>query len=213
MRKFNLKDILLPTVILMVICAVTTALLGFTNEITKEPISQAEEQSRQDSMRSVSPDGVKSYEKVEINNDGAECYAALDEQGNILSYAVSTSSKGYGGVIKVMTGISAADGSVIAVSVYDNSDETPGLGAKTSEDKFCEQFSEVGNEALKEKASSSENFKGAADSGFVVAKDADKYPDNKSVDAVTGATISSRAVVSAVNEALEIYRSVIGGAE
>lgn len=196
MRKFKVKDILIPTTVLVVVCAVTTALLGFTNEITKKPIAQVEEQSRQESMKSVSPDGVQSYEKVEISDDGSECYAALDAQGNIISYAVSTSSKGYGGAIKVMTGISAEDGSVIAVSVYDNSDETPGLGAKTSEDKFSGQFSgEIQGD------------------GFTVVKDADKYPDNKSVDAVTGATISSRAVVSAVNHAVEIYREVVGGAE
>lgn len=196
MRKLNVKDILVPTVVLVAVCVITTALLGFTNEVTKEPIAQAEEQSRRESMMSVSPDGVQSYEKVEIGDDSAECYAALDEQGKVLSYAISTSSKGYGGAIKVMTGISAQDGSVIAVSVYDNSDETPGLGAKTSEDKFTGQFSGV--------------LEGG---GFAVAKDADKYPDNKSVDAVTGATISSRAVVSAVNQAVEIYFEVSGGAE
>lgn len=196
MRKLNVKDILVPTVVLVAVCVITTTLLGFTNEVTKGPVAQVEEQSRRESMMSVSPDGVQSYEKVEISTSSTECYAALDAQGQVLSYAISTSSKGYGGTIKVMTGISAQDGSIIAVSVYDNSDETPGLGAKTSEDKFAGQFSGV-----------------IEGSGFVVTKDADKYPDNRSVDAVTGATISSRAVVSAVNQAVEIYFEVSGGAE
>lgn len=191
MPKLSVKNVLVPTLVLFTVCIITTALLGFTNEITKEPIAQAEAESSKESMMSVSPDGVKTYEKIEISDDSAECYAALGEDGSILAYAISTSAKGYGGAIKVMTGINAADGSLIAVSVFDNSDETPGLGAKTSEDKFTEQFAGDIDE-----------------NGFAVAKDADKYPDSKTVDAVTGATISSRAVVSAVNQAIVIYTEV-----
>lgn len=193
MPKITAKEILIPTVALVLICGVTTALLAATNEITKEPIAQAEEQSQQESMKSVSPKETVSYEKIDIGSDDAQCYAALDKDGNIIAYAVSTSSKGYGGTIKVMTGINAADGSIIAVNVYDNSDETPGLGAKTSDEKFSGQFGGA-----------------SAENGFTVSKDADKYPDKDSVDAVTGATISSRAVVSAVNRAIEIYNKVSG---
>lgn len=192
MPKITAKEILIPTIALVLICGVTTALLAATNEITKEPIAQAEEQSQQESMKSVSPEGTVSYEAVDTGDSSAQCYAALDKDGNIIAYAISTSSKGYGGTIKVMTGINAADGSIIGVNVYDNSDETPGLGAKTSEEKFSGQFG------------------GAAAEGFAVSKDADKYPDKESVDAVTGATISSRAVVSAVNHAIEIYNKVSG---
>lgn len=192
MPKITAKEILIPTIALVLICGVTTALLAATNEITKEPIAQAEEQSQQESMKSVSPEETVSYEAVDTGDSNAQCYAALDKDGNIIAYAISTSSKGYGGTIKVMTGINAADGSIIAVNVYDNSDETPGLGAKTSDEKFSGQFG------------------GAAAEGFAVSKDADKYPDKESVDAVTGATISSRAVVSAVNHAIEIYNKVSG---
>lgn len=192
MPKITAKEILIPTIALVLICGVTTALLAATNEITKEPIAQAEEQSQQESMKSVSPEETVSYKEVDTGDSSAQCYAALDKDGNIIAYAISTSSKGYGGTIKVMTGINAADGSIIGVNVYDNSDETPGLGAKTSEEKFSGQFG------------------GAAAEGFAVSKDADKYPDKESVDAVTGATISSRAVVSAVNHAIEIYNKVSG---
>ena len=195
MPKLNAKEILIPTIALVLICGISTALLAATNEVTREPIAQAEEQSKQDSMQSVSPKDAAEYVEVTTDDTSAECYKVLDKDGNVIAYTISTSAKGYGGTIKVMTGIDVS-GSVIAVNVYDNSDETPGLGAKTSDDQFSGQFS--GNDAQ---------------TNFAVTKDADKYPDNKSVDAVTGATISSRAVVGAVNHALELYREISGGVE
>lgn len=196
MPKLNAKDILVPTIALVLICGISTALLATTNEITKEPIAQAEAQSQQDSMMAVSPEGTASYNEIDSGDDSVKCFEALDESGNVIAYAISTGAKGYGGTIKVMTGISTEDGSVIAVNVYDNSDETPGLGAKTSEDKFSGQFG--GNSSA---------------ANFTVSKDADKNPGCTSVDAVTGATISSRAVVKAVNQALDVYKNVSGGVE
>lgn len=196
MPKIKAKDILIPTLALVIICTVTTGLLAVTNEITKEPIAQAEQQSSQKSMESVSPEGTVSYEELETGDDSAACYSAMDSDGNVIAYIVSTSASGYGGKIKVMTGINAEDGTIIAVNVYDNSDETPGLGAKTSDESFSGQF--TGN---------------AVANGFAVNKDADKYPDSIAIDAVTGATISSRAVVNAVNHAVEIYSKVSGGVQ
>ena len=196
MPKLNAKDIIIPTIALVLICGISTALLAATNEVTKEPIAAAEEQSQQDSMKSVSPKETVSFNEVDTGDSSVQCFEAIDGNNKVIAYAISTSTKGYGGTIKVMTGINANDGSVIAVNVYDNSDETPGLGAKTSEEKFSGQFG--GNESSK---------------GFTVSKDADKNPDKTAVDAVTGATISSRAVVKAVNQAVETYGKVSGGVE
>ncbi len=196
MPKLNAKDILVPTVALVLICGISTGLLAGTNEMTKEPIAAAEAQTQQESMMSVSPDGTKDYNKIDTEDSSVECYEALDASGNVIAYAVSTSAKGYGGTIKVMTGIDAETGDVIGVNVYDNSTETPGLGAKTSEVDFSGQFAG-----------------GSSETGFTVAKDADKNPGKESVDAVTGATISSRAVVKAVNQAVDVYNQVSGGAK
>ncbi len=195
--KISAKEIVKPTLTLVIICAVTTALLACTNELTKEPIAANEAESKSESMYSVVPSTVTDFEEVDIGDSysTAECYAALDENGDTTAYAIATQTTGYGGTIKVMTGIDAQSGEVLSVNVYDNSDETPGLGGNTSNEEFTAQFAGA--------------YSG---SGFAVSKDADKYPDNTAVDAVTGATISSRAVVTAVNEAVEIYES-IGGAE
>lgn len=182
MKKSNVKEILIPTLTLFVICLIVAALLALTNNLTKEPIAQQNEKTMMQSMKSVCPD-ADSFDEVKTDNDKASLYKALDKDKNVIGYAVSTSAKGYGGSIGVMTGI--ANGEIIAVNVYDTSNETPGLGTNTSKDMFTD------------------GFKGDISKEFAVKKDA--KGEQKSVDAVTGATISSRAVVKAVNEAVSLY--------
>ncbi len=193
MKNIKLKEILIPTVSLFVICLCVTALLAVTNAVTKDAIAYQQELSAAESRQAVCPDAVD-FEKVEYDVQGVECYKALDESGNLIGYAISSASRGYGGDVKVMTGINAEDGSVIAINVYDNSGETPGLGVNTSGEKFTSQFAGL-----------------SSGTGVTVDKDAGKNPDSVAVDSVTGATISSRAVTNAVNQAFEAYNAVKEG--
>ena len=193
MKNSRLKEILIPTVSLFVICLCVTALLAVTNAVTKDAIAYQQELSAAESRQAVCPDAVD-FEKVEYDVQGVECYKALDESGNLIGYAISSASRGYGGDVKVMTGINAEDGSVIAINVYDNSGETPGLGVNTSGEKFTYQFAGL-----------------SSGTGVTVDKDAGKNPDSVAVDSVTGATISSRAVTNAVNQAFEAYNAVKEG--
>lgn len=193
MKNSRLKEILIPTVSLFVICLCVTALLAVTNAVTKDAIAYQQELSAAESRQAVCPDAVD-FEKVEYDVQGVECYKALDESGNLIGYAISSASRGYGGDVKVMTGVNAEDGSVIAINVYDNSGETPGLGVNTSGEKFTSQFAGL-----------------SSGTGVTVDKDAGKNPDSVAVDSVTGATISSRAVVDAVNQAFEAYNAVKEG--
>lgn len=193
MKNIRLKEILIPTVSLFVICLCVTALLAVTNAVTKDAIAYQQERSAAESRQAVCPDAVD-FEKVEYDVQGVECYKALEESGNLIGYAISSASRGYGGDVKVMTGINAEDGSVIAINVYDNSGETPGLGVNTSGEKFTSQFAGL-----------------SSGTGVTVDKDAGKNPDSVAVDSVTGATISSRAVVDAVNQAFDAYNAVKEG--
>lgn len=193
MKNSRLKEILIPTVSLFVICLCVTALLAVTNAVTKDAIAYQQELSAAESRQAVCPEAVD-FEKVEYDVQGVECYKALDESGNLIGYAISSASRGYGGDVKVMTGINAEDGSVIAINVYDNSGETPGLGVNTSGEKFTSQFAGL-----------------SSGTGVTVDKDAGKNPDSVAVDSVTGATISSRAVVDAVNQAFDAYNAVKEG--
>ncbi|MEG0026916.1 MAG: FMN-binding protein [Raoultibacter sp.] len=93
-------------------------------------------------------------------------------------YIVVAASKGYSGPVPVAIAFNA-DGSIRRVNVMENK-ETPGLGTKISEDFFITQF----------------NARPAAPIGL------------EDIDTITGATISSKAALAAINEATQAYRSV-----
>ncbi len=188
MRKINFKDVFIPVISLFIICAVMTAALAITNGVTAGKIAENEAQSQQESMTIVCPEAV---EFEEITADAV--YAGKDSSGNIVGYAISTVANGYGGQVKVMTGINA-NGEVIGIDVYYNDDETPGLGKNTSNESFTSQFS------------------GLMTNDTIVV-DKDYTGKGPKVDAVTSSTISSRAVVAAVNQACEIYNTEIAGGE
>ena len=191
MRRINFKDIFIPTISLFIICIVITAALAFTNALTKDTIAENELSARNESMKIVCPQG-ETFELKSETDDG-EIYEALDKNGDVTGYAVSTSASGYGGVIKVMTGISP-DGNVIAIDVFYNDDETPGLGKNTSNESFTSQFKDL-----------------LTSDKIVVSKD--YAGEGQQVDAVTSSTISSRAVTDAVNKACELYNTEISGGE
>lgn len=174
----NLKEYLVPTVTLFVICLVATFLLGMTNSVTEPIIEKLAIETEIKSRQVVFPDAV-SFGEASVSDDGTSVVAALDESGAEIGYVVVNTAKGYGGDISVMTGVDA-DGKVTGVNILSHA-ETAGLGAKAAEDSFRNQFI------------------GLMD-GITVSKD--KAGDN-SIDAITGATITSRAVANAVNAAIE----------
>ncbi len=191
MKKLNLKDILIPTVSLFLICLIVTALLAVTNAVTAEKISENEAEKKQESMQTVLPDAVL-FEEIEIEE--GELYQGKDQSGNTVGYAVSTAAQGYGGQVKVMTGFDLK-GTIIGVDVFYNDDETPGLGKNTSNESFTDQYKGL-----------------SANEDIAVSKDS-AAGNAQTVDAVTSATISSRAVTKAVNMAGEIYRNIKKEAE
>ena len=191
MRRIKVKDIIIPTISLFIICVIITAALAFTNALTKDTIAQNELNAQNESMKIVCPD-ADTFQLVSENDNG-DIYAGLDKNGNVVGYAVSTQASGYGGEIKVMTGIST-DASIIGIDVFYNDDETPGLGKNTSNESFTSQFKDL-----------------LAKDKIVVSKD--YAGEGQQVDAVTSSTISSRAVTDAVNKACELYNTEISGGE
>ena len=174
----NLKDYLVPTVTLFVICLVATLLLGLTNQVTAPIIENLAIETEIKSRQTVFADAA-SFGEANILEDGTSVVAALDEGGATIGYVVVNTAKGYGGDISVMTGVDS-DGKVTGVNILSHA-ETAGLGAKAAEQSFRDKFVGLVN-------------------GITVSKD--KAGEN-SIDAITGATITSRAVVNAVNAAIE----------
>ena len=191
MKKTNARDILIPTLSLFLICLFVTAALALTNSFTAEKIAENEEQKKVESMQTVLPDAAD-FEEIPV--EGGELYAGKDSSGNIVGYAISTASSGYGGQVKVMTGVDQS-GVIIGVDVFYNDDETPGLGKNTSNESFTSQYQGL-----------------SLNEDIVVSKD-DALGNAQTVDAVTSATISSRAVTAAVNKAGWIYLDNIAGSQ
>lgn len=96
----------------------------------------------------------------------------------VLGYAASVSPNGFGGELDIMVGISS-EGSVAGIKLVSHS-ETPGLGSRVGSSSFLEQYYGL--------------------SGSISLGD--------DVDAITGSTISSKAVTSGVNSALSVYESI-----
>ena len=133
------KDLFAPSIVLVCICLVAALLLAFTYQVTAPTIAENEIKAANEARNEVMPEANGEFEQVDI----AELEANVDEvfkATNGAGYVITTSTKGFGGAIKVMTAIDN-DGNILKVKVTDASDETPGLGSKTtSEAWFTDQF-------------------------------------------------------------------------
>ncbi len=188
MKKLSFKGIFVPTISLFLICLVVAFLLAGTNELTKEPIAQFQEQKADEAKLQVCPYAVN-FDGQEETDVPVELYRGFDESGNLVGYAIPSSHKGYGGEIEIMVGISI-DGEITGVNIL-SINETPGLGMNATKENFRNQF--LGE---------------VPDGGFSAkSEDASK----RKIDALTGATITSEAVSQAVNKAIDVYRSLEGG--
>lgn len=176
------KEYFAPTIILMIIClAVTLALTG-TYQITM-PIITANAKTFADGSRTeVLPSASDGFTLVaEPYQEGiSEIYAADNGSGIV----ITSTEKGFGGKITVMTGIDSK-GQIQGIKILEHS-ETPGLGSKAMTKKHLSQY--LGQAKITNKGDE----------------------DATNIDAVTGATISSDAVYRAVEKALHQY-SKLGG--
>ncbi len=189
MKKFSPKEILLPTIVLLVICVVSAALLGGTNMLTKDKIASIEAEIKAQAMQKVMAE-ADSFSDAVVVDEKLEYSVALDKDGKELGYAFTVSDSGYGGEISVMVGI-GTDGKVSKVEVIAADNETPGLGQNIKKSTFLDQFAG--------KNSKLTVVKGAAG-------------DNE-IQAITSATISSSAVTRTVNSAIEYYNENLAGGE
>jgi electron transport complex protein RnfG len=188
------KDTLLNMfVALFLICIVAGGILGIVYNATKDPIAAAENAKRTAAIKNVLPE-FKSLKTVNVmsavEGDNAEIpfHLAYDANNNFIGAAVETfTNKGFSGNISLMVGI-LADGTIKNISVLQHA-ETPGLGSKMEEETFKGQFCD----------------KNPASFNFSVKK------DGGDVDAITAATISSRAFCDAVNRALSTFENNKGG--
>ncbi|HOO89245.1 MAG TPA: RnfABCDGE type electron transport complex subunit G [Syntrophales bacterium] len=167
--------------VLSLICLVAATLLAGVNQLTIEPIKGAEKQLKMDALAEIFPFKVETVKISEENE--TVYYELLDGSGTLKGVGIETfTNLGYSGRINVLLAVSP-EGTIYNYKVV-YTKETPGLGSKLSSPKFKEQF------------------KGKSMApGFVwkVKK------DQGDVDAITAATISSRAIIDALVRGLNLY--------
>ena len=163
---------------LAVITMVSGGVLGFFYNMTKPGIDKVEKEKNETAINTVlKTDAV--IAKIETDTIDDMIYnVAYDDSGSLIGAAIKASSgKGFSGKIELMVGV-LADGTINNISVLTQS-ETPGLGANMVNEKFKSQY----------------NGKKPATFNLKVKK------DGGDVDAITAATISSRAFSEAVENA------------
>lgn len=173
--------------VLFCITLLASAGVGGINMLTAEKIAQANAQAETEAVAAVLPDfEEKTESQTEINEIPIVTYTAT-AGGEVVGYAVKTLSKnGFGGAVKLMVGFDP-QGQVLNVRVL-SQNETPGLGTKMGDQDNPLIRSIKGQNPARMK--------------LLVKK------DGGDVDALTAATISSRAYVDAVARAFEAYKQV-----
>jgi electron transport complex protein RnfG len=166
------NHILRLTVTLLAICAVVAAVLAGVNMITKDKIAAIAVQKTQNAIAQVLPN-TSGLQQLPLEGEAGIVQAVYTAGGN---YAVQVAPGGINGEVTMMVGVS--EGAVTGISVISHT-ETPGLGA----------------------VAAAQNVKGEAFRGQFVGQSG-TLVIGEQIDAMSGATITSTAVVTGVNAAL-----------
>lgn len=202
--KGSSKLILRLTLSLLAITSAVALLLAGVNAVTAEPIAEYKAEKRAAAMAEVLPENHfwNSFDPIEITVGSSDSTVTITPMHDALSSYLSTEGiphavvietypSGYGGAISLMTCISIGrpdqnhELTVEAVRIVSHS-ETSGIGSKTTDPSFLDQFS--GKHA-----------------GITIGS------GENSIDAISGASISSKAVTAGVNEALDAAQAYVTG--
>jgi len=174
---------------LMLIALMVTAALAAVNEVTKDKIAAASLKAKQQALEASLPGA--SFSEVFPPQEGGfgdavESVYTAKTGGELTAYAVIARTQGFGGEIRLLVLADADTLKILSVTHLSDS-ETPGIGTKVFAKKFLDRY------------------KGAT--GGIA------FSENPAVgvQAVSGATITSKAVLAGVNEAMEVLKTVKGG--
>ena len=202
-----MKSMMKDTLILLAITLLSGLILGAVYGITKEPIERQKKLAQDEACREVFDvqGATISFEEVELQtleapeevlmslgfpNDTVDrVLAAQDESGELWGYVVSiVSHEGYGGDIRLYLGVTQ-DGITNGISILEIS-ETPGLGMRAEEvlkPQFIKRFADQ----------------------FTYTKSGAEL--DSEIDAISGATITTKAVVNAVNGGIAVAGELLQG--
>ncbi len=174
---------------LSLISVLSAAALTYVHEVTKEPIRRAKKEKMLKALRKVLPefdnDLLKDQIKAASEIDTIKIFPAYKDEHWKGAAVTGLSDKGYGGLIRIMVGFNA-DKTIRNIAVLEHK-ETPGLGTKMKDTVFINKF--VG------KNPDNMNLKVTKDGG--------------EIDALSGATITTRAFLEALENASHFFETNI----
>ena len=178
------------SLVLLLITAITGIILGAVYTVTLEPIRKVKEREKMEALAATLP-GAKEFKTLPVKGD-AGIILEINEgsaAGAVVGYNFTVTPKGYAGPIEMVVG-EAKDGRLMDIKILKHA-ETPGLGAKATEPLFSGQF--------KNKS--------------VPKIEVSKTPpaSTSEIQAISGATITSRAVAAGVNTALDYWKGNFSG--
>lgn len=182
------KEIFMPAFKLIVICLVSALVLAVTNYVTSGKIEESERKQTQESKKTAfsSASSFGDDKSLTLEDKEITYCVAYGENGEILGYVFTSSNRGYGGDVSVMTGINV-EGTVQKTVILAMDDETPGLGQNAGKENFISQFyGKNGPFSLSGK-------------------------DEENITGVTSATFTSKAVIESVNDAYSAFEILKGG--
>jgi len=174
---------------LLVITIISGALLGAINNLTLEPKAQAKMAQKIKALKLVLPEfdnnPVDEVKMVTLlgTTDSTEIFPALKNGVQVVAAVVGSSEIGFSGTIKIIV-VFNADGTIKNIAVLEQK-ETPGLGTKIKDEKFLQQFRTRNPSEMKLKVTK----------------------DGGEVDALTGATITTRAFCEATQNAWDAFEN------
>jgi electron transport complex protein RnfG len=185
-----------PTLSLFIICLVTTFCLAFVYGITKDTIVERTEKDAEVQRKMVisqadSFEKLEGWEKDDESGLISQVYAAYSGE-KLIGYVFNALPKGYGGEIAVTVGVSKTK-KITGVKIGNN-EETPGLGSKTANEVFTGQYT------------------GKDISSSLKVTRVPARAENE-IQAVSGATVSSRAVTQAVQVSANLGEKLLDGGD
>jgi electron transport complex protein RnfG len=181
-----MKDNARIILVLTLICILCGFALSFAFNSAKAKI---EANQREYILRAIYNISEECKDVKEVDIEGRLVYKLFDYQDRLVGFAYLSEGQGYQGKIKILFGVDEDLERLLGIEIIE-SVETPGLGAKISQDTFKEQFRNLTTlnnlECVK----------------------FDPYKENQ-IKAITSATVSSRAVVKIVNEGLEELKLLV----
>lgn len=192
-NKSDIREIIRIGVILFAITALAACVLALMNSVTAPVIAKNQAEKQALAMQVVLPTADGFADQNLKTETMPATITAVYQSTNDAGYAVMVSPNGYGGAISMAVGVSP-EGVVTGVDIVSQT-ETAGLGTNCTKPEFKEQF--LGKTA-----------------GITVVKSGAK--DNQ-IDAISSATVTSKAVTAGVNAAIEAVESIekegVGNAE